>query len=323
MSQAHRPLSLIVAICLILLTGSRTPRPSQQIQGGRQPIINLNLLVMDSSNHPVSDVKREEISLFEDDVPQTIKSFSLESPPIVYGIAIDASGSFKNILPSTLDAAKIIIDHNQPGDETFLAQFVSSEHINTIQEFTSDKAKLFDAMSSYVVEGGQTSLLDAVYVSVEHIAQYKKNDDVPRRRALILMTDGEERDSYYRKDKLLDLLRSEDVQVFVLGVVVELDDAGGAKSRRAKAIKLLNSLAQESGGLALFPKSAAELGKAAKELMSYLSTQYVIGYAPSDGGRKKERRKISVTVADIPGHDKRTAVTRASYKISRREAQVK
>lgn len=70
------------------------------------------------------------------------------------------------------------------------------------------------------VEGGETAVIDAVYVTAQRISQTKREAG-DRRRAMILITDGEDRDSYYKKERLIELLRKENVQIFVKGTLLE------------------------------------------------------------------------------------------------------
>ena len=90
-----------------------------------------------------------------------------------------------------------------------------------------------DGLDSLYVEGGQTAIIDAVYLTAEHVAEYKKgNDNDRRRRALIVITDGEDRSSFYSQEKLFARLREEDVQIYVIGFVNELDKEGGLIRKR-------------------------------------------------------------------------------------------
>src|SRR5678809_688972 len=117
-----------------------------------------------------------------------------------------------------------IRDSNKTGDETFLVRFISSDKIETVQDFTASKELLMDGLDSFYVEGGQTAIIDAVYLSAEHVSEYKKGDEGDRRRrALIVITDGEDRNSFYKQEQLFARLREEDVQIFVIGFVNELD----------------------------------------------------------------------------------------------------
>src|SRR5260370_40239501 len=110
----------------------------------------------------------------------------------------DTSGWVRSQLNQVIDAAKVIINSNKRGDETFLERFIDREKIENLQEFTPNKDLLLDAVDNLYVEGGQTAVIDGAYLAAEHVAEYKKgNDDDRRRRALIVVTDCEDRASYY------------------------------------------------------------------------------------------------------------------------------
>ncbi|HEY0378229.1 MAG TPA: VWA domain-containing protein [Pyrinomonadaceae bacterium] len=284
-------------------------------------LVNLNVRVIDRNNRPIGDVRQEELQVFENGVPQPIFSFTREEVPISYGLAIDTSGSLRAQLPQVIEAGKVIIDSNKPGDETFLVRFISSDKIEQVQDFTSNKDDLIDSLDTFYTEGGQTAIIDAVYVTSEHVAEYKKGaDDDRRRRALIVVTDGEERGSQYKPEELFERLREEDVQIYVIGFVNELDREGGfiRKSPRDKAVNLINRLAKETGGRAFFPESLSDLPKIAEEIVRDMRTQYVISYNPTNKVRDGSFRSIRVAVADAPGKDKRIALTR-SGRVAGRE----
>lgn len=284
-------------------------------------LVNLNVRVIDRNNRPIGDIRQDELQVYENGVPQPIFSFSKEEVPVSYGLAIDTSGSLRSQLGQVIEAGKTIINSNKPGDETFLVRFISSDKIEQVLDFTSNKDELIDSLDSFFTEGGQTAIVDAVYVTSEHVAQYKKGDDSDRRRrALIVVTDGEDRGSQYKQEELFERLREEDVQIYVIGFTNELDKEGGLirKSPRDKAVNLINRLAKETGGRAFFPESLSELPKIAEEIVRDLRTQYVISYSPTNKARDGSFRAIRVAVADASGKDKRIALTR-SGRIAGRE----
>ncbi|HEX3086244.1 MAG TPA: VWA domain-containing protein, partial [Pyrinomonadaceae bacterium] len=206
-----------------------------------------------------------------------------------------------------------IINSNKKGDETFLERFISSDKIETIQDFTDKKDFLMDGLDQLYIEGGQTAVIDGVYLAAGHVADYKNttNDD-RRRRALIVVTDGEDRQSYYTEAQLFAQLREEDVQIYVIGFVNELDSDRGLirKSSKDKAVGLLNRLATETGGRAFFPSSISELPQIANEIVRDLRTQYVISYDPTNKTHDGTYRAIKVTVNQPTTGDRRIALTR-------------
>jgi Ca-activated chloride channel family protein len=129
-------------------------------------LVTLNVRVIDRNNRPIDNVRQEEFRVFEDGEPQPIEFFTREEVPITYGLAVDTSGSLRSQLQSVIDAAKAIITSNKRGDETFLESFISSDKIETIQDFTSDKGLLLDGLDNLYVEGGQTAVIDGVYLAI-------------------------------------------------------------------------------------------------------------------------------------------------------------
>ncbi|MDQ2937299.1 MAG: VWA domain-containing protein [Acidobacteriota bacterium] len=276
-------------------------------------LVTLNVRVIDRNNRPIDNVRQNDFHVFEDGVSQPIESFTREEVPISYGLAIDTSGSLRSQLQAVIDAGKYIINSNKPGDETVLVRFISSDKIETIQDFTPNKDLLMDGMESLYVEGGQTAVIDAVYLTAEHVAEYKKgNDSDRRRRALIVITDGEDRNSFYKEPQLFQRLREEDVQIYVIGFVNELDKEGGLirKSPRDRAVNLINRIATETGGRAFFPQSLSELPQIANEIVRDLRTQYVLAYNPTNKARDGSFRTIKVAVDEATSRDKRIALTR-------------
>lgn len=276
--------------------------------------VKLSVLVTDSLNRPVGDVRQDELRVFEDGAPQTISFFSKEEAPVIYGLVIDNSGSLKGKLSDVVEAGKSIVSGNKAEDETLLVRFVGSDRIENVQDFTSTTQALRDALDELYIEEGQTALVDAVYVSTERVTQQKKTDSVFRRRALILITDGEDRASFYKEEQLLKRLRENDVQVFAIGLVGDLRGAGPLRrGPRGRAISFLRRLAEETGGRALFPNTSSELLSAADLIARYLRMQYVVGYNPPTKKRNNSFRRVQVKLADTVNRKKHTASTRAGY----------
>jgi Ca-activated chloride channel family protein len=304
---------------LPVLKPKPTPTPEEpEIDEGSTIVTNtelvtLNVRVIDRNNRPIDNVRQNDFHVYEDGVAQPIETFTREEVPISYGLAVDTSGSLRAQLQSVIDAGKTIINSNKPGDETFLVKFISSDQIETLQDFTADKDLLMDGLDNLYVQGGQTAIIDAVYLTAEHVAEYKKGDDNDRRRrALIVITDGEDRNSFYKEPQLFQRLREEDVQIYVIGFVNELDKEGNLirKSPRDKAVGLINKLATETGGRAFFPQSLSELPQIASEIVRDLRTQYVLTYNPTNKLRDGSFRAIKVGVDEGTSRDKRIALTR-------------
>ncbi len=278
-------------------------------------LVNLNVRVIDRNNRPVNGVPQSEFKIYEDNVLQDIEFFSVSEVPTQYGLVLDNSGSLRQQLDKIIEASKILVATNKPADETMVIRFVSRDKISIEQNFTTSKQYINDALENLYIEGGQTAVIDAIYLAAEKVAEYNKDKDKDdrRRRALIIVTDGEDRDSYYTEPQLFEMLRETDVQIYTIGFINDLSKDSGliSKSPQAKARAFLQKLATETGGKAYFPATSAELPGLAKEIASELRTQYSIGYIPTNDRKDGTFRNIRVQVEDGPSRQKRIAITKA------------
>ena len=302
-------------------TVTPTPSPTPDPLADDGPIVvdtelvNLNVRVIDRFNKSIGNLKQGDFKIYEDNVVQNIEFFSKAEVPTNYAMVIDNSNSLRSQLEKVIEASKIIVGTNKPEDETAIIRFVNSEKIEITQDFTSNKTDINEALDNLYVEGGQTAIIDAVYLAAERVDEYEKtkNPDDRKRRALIIVSDGEDRDSYYKEQQLFQLLRESDVQIFAVGFVNELTKEGGfiSKSPQEKAKNLLTRLSQETGGKAYFPNNLSELPGIARDIASELRTQYLVAYSPTNDRRDGTFRTIKVVVADGPNKEKRIAVTRS------------
>lgn len=302
-------------------TPSPTPKPEPTIKPEDVPIeietelVNISVRVVDRNNRPINNLPQSDFKVFEDGVPQQIDFFSKSEVPTNYSLVIDNSGSLRQQIEQIIDAGKMLVASNRSADETAIIRFVSSDKIEILQDFSKNKVDLNDALDNMYIEGGQTAIIDAVYLSVERLNQTQTaQKDLDRtRRAIVLVTDGEDRSSFYSEAQLLELLKESDVQIFVVGFVKDLSSERGfiSKSPQGKAKSFLERLASATGGKAYFPASGSEMGGIARDIASELRTQYSIGYIPSNEKKDGTFRNIRVVVNDGPGSQKRIAITRA------------
>lgn len=299
---------------------SPTPPPDDEDGGPiiiESNIVSLNVRVVDRNGRPVGDIRPEEFKVFEDGVAQKVETVSREEVPVNYGLMIDNSGSLRSQLEKVIEAGKILVDANKPDDETFIIRFVSSDKIEEKQDWTKDKNLLKETLDELYVEGGSTAIIDAVLLGADKAAEYEKSarPEDRKRRALILVTDGEDRASYYKEEQLFARLREADVQIYTIGFVNELgtDKSLFGKSDKGKATALLERMAKETGGKSYFPASVSELPQIARDINNELRTQYILSYQPTNEKRDGTYRAIRVQVADDAKRGKRIALARAGY----------
>lgn len=290
-------------IIVLLLWLSCTSSAQQQTQ-----TVILHVRVTDPNDKAVLDVPQESFQVTEDGVPQKISFFINKEVPLSYGLVIDGSGSMRSQINQILSAAGRIVLSNKPSDETFVVRFVSTEKIYVEQEPTSNKTALFKALDQFYIEAGQSAVLDAIYLSAQKLAEQKDTGQL-RRRMLILVTDGEDRVSFYKQDALFQLLGANNIQVFTIALTKELPS-----NSRDKAMKLLTRLALDTGGRTYFPESKSDIERIAGEIINDIRMQYVIGYEPAADDARKDFHKVQVSITENPNQEKRVAITRVGYQ---------
>ena len=311
-------------------TPSQSASPEATVEDDDEPIrvdtelVNLNVRVVDRNNRSVANLTKNDFTIYEDNVPQKIEFFSKAEVPTNYAMVIDNSGSMRLQLDKVIEASKIIVNTNRPDDETSIIRFVNSENIEITQDFTASKPDILEALDNLYIEGGATAIIDAIYLAAERVDQYEKtrNPNDRKRRALILVSDGEDRDSFYKEQQLFELLRESDVQIYVIGFVNELSKEGGfiGKSPQGKARAFLERLAKETGGKVYFPNALSELNGIATDIANELRTQYLISYQPSEDKKDAQYRAIKVTVNDGPNKERRIAITRTGIQKDNKNA---
>jgi Ca-activated chloride channel family protein len=188
-----------------------------------------------------------------------------DAPPLTYGLVLDHSGSMRDILKYVNASAANILNANELGDQSFILRFISSDKIETIQELTQDKMELTNSLKGLHVEGGETAVIDGVYLAAEHLVEKTSSTH----RALVVITDGDDRASYYKLNFLSSYLQKNKIPVYILAYVHSVKTEKGSK-RYEKALALINTLANESGGKVVIADKAEELPDKAAEIIRLL-----------------------------------------------------
>lgn len=191
---------------------------------------------------------------------------------ISYGLLVDDSGSLLPLLQQIRTTAELIVRNNVSSDETFILLFTDAKHITRLQDLTHDKQTLTEAAHDIYIQGGDTAILDALHESTSYLAGNNSTKGPPRRRALILLSDGEDRASKRKLADVLAYLHEKGVVVYVIGMVSQLEKDRGKKALQ-KATEFLTSLATQTGGYAYFPRDNDELTRNTVELFQRLRSQ--------------------------------------------------
>lgn len=263
----------------------------------------LNATVVDGDNHLVNDLTQDDFHVFEDGVPQTIAAFQHQDIPVSMGILVDNSGSMRDKRAAVNTAALDLVKASNPQDEAFIVNFSDEAFID--QDFTSDINKLRDGLAHIDSKGG-TALYDAVIASADQLA---KNAKRPK-QVLVIVTDGEDNASSLNLEQTIRRVQDlEGPVVYSIGLLFG-DEGGGREARRAK--RALQTLSNETGGIAYFPHSLSEVDQICAEVAHDIRNQYTIGYHSTKPASQGGYRMINVQ-ASAPKHGKLIVRTKRGY----------
>jgi len=285
--------------------------PAEQVQRDKSGFILkqnayevvLNATVLDAEGRLVENLDKSAFQVFEDNVPQTIAAFRHEDIPVSIGIMIDSSGSMYNKVQSVRKAAIDLIKASNRDDETFIVNFSDEAYID--QDLTGDLEKLQEALNLFKVQGG-TAIYDTVIASADYLS---KNAAKPK-QVLVLITDGDDRDSSSTLETAIR--RVQDLNgpvVYCIGLLFGDDEDHSAKRHSAR---VLQNLADQTGGLAFFPRSINEVDAIAAEVAKDIRSQYTIGYHSTKPYSIGGYRYVRVD-AKAKGAGRLTVRTRTGY----------
>ncbi|HEX4068077.1 MAG TPA: VWA domain-containing protein [Acidobacteriaceae bacterium] len=288
------------------------PNPTQEIERNQHGVytlqrnvdeVVLNCTVIDSNGHLVQDLNQSDFTVYEDNAPQQIVAFSHSDVPVSMGILIDNSGSMRDKRAAVNTAALDLIRASNSGDEAFVVNFSDEAFLD--QDFTSDINKLRQGLSHIESRGG-TALYDAVVASADQLSHGARRS----KQVLIIVTDGEDNASSLNLEQTIR--RVQDLQgpvVYSIGLLFGEDDRGQEGRRARRALQLLSD---ETGGLAFFPHSLADVDSIAGEVARDIRNQYTIGYHSSRAASLGGYRTIRVD-ARAAHHGKLYVRTRTGY----------
>ena len=301
-------------------TKPQLPKPSRSEptpQDKDDPIkLDTNLVILDvtvvnPSNRPAMDLRQDQFQVLEDKVPQKIDFFTREQVEVSMVLAIDTSGSMRTKLDTVIKASSSLVKESRKGDEVAVLEFKDQPEL--LEEFTTNISDVVDTLQG-LIASNQTAMLDALYLGADYASKEGRN----RRKAVVLVTDGIDKDSYYKFNEVVNHLRETDVQIYLIGFTNDLskDGAWFGKSDKEKAENLLKKLAEETGGKAFFPKELVEVHAIAQQISIDLRTQYSIGYYPTNSKRDGTFRSVKVNV-NAGGNRRLVARTRNGYTAPR------
>ena len=258
--------------------------------------IQLNVSVIDRRSKYVSGLGEDDFAVFEDGVRQDLAYFTRDPLPLTVALLVDCSASMHEKLPAAQEAAVRFLRTLGPDDMGQVVQF--NDRVTPLQDFTADRRALETAIRS-TQAAGPTVLYNALYVTLKELRR-TGSSLAPRRRAIVLLSDGEDTASLVDDETVLELARETEIGVYVISL---RPDRPQDRERMAfaQATHFLTALARDTGGQVYFPSSLAELEAVYGRVADELRTQYTLGYLSSNGRRDGKWRRILVQIPTREG----------------------
>jgi len=301
---------LLAAVGVLALAvwaaGQDPAKPAGQVLQSDEPTritvdvtrVNLLFTVTDKKGRFITDLGKDDFEVVEGKRRQTISDFAAESDlPLRLGILIDTSNSVRERFKFEQEAAGQFVDSvmRTDLDKALVVSFDTSAEL--VSDLVNDTDKLTAAIRN-LRPGGGTALYDAIYFACRD----KLSQDQPRykfRRAIVIVSDGDDNQSRYTRDQALEMAQKADVVIYTIST-------NGITRIETDGDKVLRYLAQETGGRAFFPFKVEDLDQSFENIANELRHQYSISYRPeplvTDGlfhvidVRVRERKNILVNV---------------------------
>jgi Ca-activated chloride channel family protein len=288
-----RPWQLAAAgiAATLQLTAAQAPQPTQPPFRAGVDLVSLNVTVNDGTGKYVTDLTTDDFNVFEDGVKQDVTFFNRTNLPIALALLLDTSASMDTKLPTAQEAAIGFVRRLRPQDLAEIIDFDSRVTIGA--PFTANAAELEQAIRK-TSAGGSTSLYNAVYIALKDLKKIvARNVEEIRRRAIVVLSDGEDTSSLLPFEEVLDLAKRSETAIYAIG----LRSADIVESRGFKEAEFaLRQFAQETGGRAYFPNQVADLAKIYGDISDELSSQYTVGYTSRNPRRDGAWRRIVVRI---------------------------
>lgn len=288
-----------IANVVVFIIGASVGVSVQDIPRSRHPafrggvdLVPLQVTVTDRSGRHVTDLTRDDFLVLEDGVKQDLAFFGDTGIPLALALLLDTSASMTGKLATAQEAAIGFARRLEPRDVATVVDF--DTRVQILHGFTNDAVALEQAIGR-TRAGGATALYNAVYVAVREFKKLRPERQTlsPSRRAVIVLSDGEDTSSLMTFEDVLDAAVRSDTVIYTIGIGL-----GETSSRESleETRFILRRLAQQTGGRAFFPLDAADLSGVYGDIREELSSQYLLAYQSSNARRDAGWRRITVRV---------------------------
>jgi VWFA-related protein len=288
------------------------PQSSNQTITRTVNLVDVLFTVLNRRNKLVPDLEKGDFKIFDDKNPQEIRYFSRQSDlPLRIGMLLDTSNSIRDRIKFEQDASVnflySVLRRNK--DEAFVMTFDDEPQI--LQAFTGDSGLLRDQIIK-TRAGGGTAIYDAIYDAcvkeLSHPPRPPGDQPDVVRRVMILISDGDDNLSTHTRTEAIEMAQLTSVVIYTISTSTQwvsltqendASRAGDRKYHRTEGDKILEELAEETGGRAFFPYHVDDLDQSFQDIGDELRNQYSIAYQPSNYTLDGRYHKIRI---DVPEH---------------------
>ncbi len=255
----------------------------------RKRVDEVNVLFIATDKHGkfVRDLNQSDFAILDDNKPpQSILNFRRETDlPLHLGLLIDVSGSVNSRFDFEQDAATSFLMHSVRAgfDKAFVVGFNTQSQMT--QDFT-DNVQLLSTGVHKLHDGGGTALYDAIYRACKD-KFLKDRPDHPARKAIVIVSDGEDNQSEYSRAQAIEMAQRAEVIIYAIST----DDSGLI----LRGDKVLEQLASATGGRAFFPFKVKDITRSFAAIEDELRSQYIVSYKPADFDADGRYRSIEIS----------------------------
>jgi VWFA-related protein len=236
--------------------------------------VNVVFTVTDKRGKFINDLKKDDFRVFDDKKPaQSIRSFRSETNlPLRVGLLVDASNSIRDRFKFEQEAAIEFLNqivHQQ--DQAFVIGFDTTPEVT--QSFTNNTEALSKGVRM-LRPGGGTAMYDAIYYACRDEIMAKDKGTLATRRAIILLSDGEDNQSRVSREEAVEMAQKAEVIIYAIST--------NTSGQKLNGDKVLEHFAEETGGRAFFPFKIQDVSDAFSQIQDELRSQYAISYKPAD-----------------------------------------
>ncbi len=294
--------------------------PQRQDQGKITQVVNLVdvlFTVLNRRNKLVPDLEKDDFKVWDDKSPESIRYFSRQTDlPLRIGLLMDTSNSIRDRLKFEQDAATSflfsVLRHNK--DQAFVMTFDDEPAI--LQAFTDDAGRLRDEIVK-TRAGGGTAVYDAIYEACQKELSHppRPPGDQPDvvRRVMILISDGDDNLSNHTRSEAIEMAQRYSVVIYTISTSTQWiqlsqtnpDKLANRKTHLTEGDKILQDLADETGGRAFFPYHVDDLDQSFQDIGDELRNQYSIAYIPTHSQYDGKYHRIRIEVPEHKGYQVR------------------